>query len=67
METGALTRPASEVWLELHPGSGQRAIRLRTRVVWRRSEVRSAEAVGLRVQSAPESYYDLLLSVAARP
>ena len=69
VETGAHTQPASEVWLELHPGNGQRAIRLRTRVVWKRPEVRSpgagAEGVGLRVQSAPESYYDFLLSVAA--
>ncbi len=70
VETGARTLPANEVWLELHPGTGQRSIRLRTRVVWKRSEARStgaAEGVGLRIQNAPETYYDFLLSVAASP
>ena len=71
VETSAYARPGNDVWLELHTGGGERFIRLGAQVRWKRSgEPRSpsasSEGMGLEIHSAPESYYDFLLRVAAR-
>jgi Tfp pilus assembly protein PilZ len=68
VESGAHAQPGNEVLLELVAGRGRYRIRLGAQVVWKRSELPrpGAQGVGLRIQTAPEAYYDFLLSVAAR-
>jgi len=69
VQTSARAEPGAEVWLELQPDAGRSAIEMGTQVVWQRvvdARFRTVTTggVGLRIRSAPEAFYALLLRLA---
>jgi Tfp pilus assembly protein PilZ len=68
LQTTARVDPGAEMWLELNASGGREAIELGTQVVWKRVVPVSlrgvtAGGVGLKIRSAPESYYTLLMQL----
>jgi len=70
VQTTARVDPGTEMWLELNPSAERSAIELGAQVIWKRvvdARLRGVVSggVGLKIHSAPESYYTLLMRLAA--
>lgn len=72
VQTGASPVPGESIELDLRAGTDGSGIPLKAKVVWRRHappELRNlvAGGVGVRIERAEESYYQLLSEVQGRP
>jgi Tfp pilus assembly protein PilZ len=69
VQTSARAEPGAEVWLELQPEATRGVIEMGAQVVWQRvvdARFRSVATggVGLKIRSAPEPFYTLLLQLS---
>jgi Tfp pilus assembly protein PilZ len=70
VQTTARVDPGTELWLELNASAERETIELGTQVVWKRVVPVSLRGVttggvGLKIQTAPESYYAFLMQLMA--
>lgn len=70
VQTTARVEPGAEMWLEINADAEREAIELGAQVVWKRVVPVSlrgvtAGGVGLKIQTAPESYYAFLMQLMA--
>jgi len=70
VQTTARVDPGAEMWLELNPSAQRDVIELGAQVIWKRvvdARLRGVASggVGLKIHSAPESYYTFLMRLMA--